>query len=575
MSLLVWMPLIKDIKNYGLSDVTITNTNVTLDTTDAMFGGCGYFNGSARIQLSLPAELTSLKNTTVCGWIKGTGCMGGISHNLGYTTTAGCCTMTGSNWQFNKNGAWVNFGVTNSAIWRHVAVTIGEDKITTYYNGNVVTTGSISEKEIVTTLTQANSFLEIGTDFPGGDEYLTGRICDFRVYNHCLSKREIKELSKGLSLHLPLSWGAKPNLLVKSNNKFHWDYTTVTKTKGILFWMSDTMALEKGVEYTVSFDAKIDTTDSALYNGLECDLFPDSLPQRNFQFTAADGLTNQWKHFTWTTSSTNDNISSCRLRFFIDFADSVTGNTVNAPIHVKNIKLEKGNKDTPWIPPNSSSLYNTYGFDSLFMEDCSGFNRTVTKIGNGMSCSTDSPRGTGTNWSAVGKLSTSGMPTGVQPLFTINLWIRTTVDITQTRYVDVCLFNNTTQSGSSTTTRLEIENTAGSNLLWHGLNAQNLVTSPITIGEWTMHTFVSDGTKVYVYKNAVLGSSYTYTGDKADWKPTGTINIGDSASAPYYDLADFRLYSTVLSADDIKALYSVAMEIDKNGNMYCANLIEN
>lgn len=35
----------------------------------------------------------------------------------------------------------------------------------------------------------------------------TGSLCDVRIYNHALSSREAKELSKGLVLHYPLNRG--------------------------------------------------------------------------------------------------------------------------------------------------------------------------------------------------------------------------------------------------------------------------------------------------------------------------------------------------------------------------------
>ena len=47
---------------------------------------------------------------------------------------------------------------------------------------------------------------------------------------------------------------------------------------------------------------------------------------------------------------------------------------------------------------------------------------------------------------------------------------------------------------------------------------------------------------------------------------------GDS----YFDgnISDFRIYSTALSAEDIKQLYESKARIDKNGNVYCNQFIE-
>ena len=39
-------------------------------------------------------------------------------------------------------------------------------------------------------------------------------------------------------------------------------------------------------------------------------------------------------------------------------------------------------------------------------------------------------------------------------------------------------------------------------------------------------------------------------------------------------MSDFRIYSTALSAEDIKQLYESKVRIDKNGNVYCNQFVE-
>jgi hypothetical protein len=51
-----------------------------------------------------------------------------------------------------------------------------------------------------------------------------------------------------------------------------------------------------------------------------------------------------------------------------------------------------------------------------------------------------------------------------------------------------------------------------------------------------------------------------------------TFHGGDEYYNGYYD--DIRFYATTLSADDVKQLYESKARIDKNGNLYCNEFIE-
>lgn len=103
MSLQVWLPLNREeVRNQGLADVTITNSGATYTSTEGKIGGSYYFNGSSRIQTTLPSTMTTIKNTTVAAWVKSTSstlALGGISHDSTPDYYAPGCTLYSSGWQ--------------------------------------------------------------------------------------------------------------------------------------------------------------------------------------------------------------------------------------------------------------------------------------------------------------------------------------------------------------------------------------------------------------------------------------------------------------------------------------------
>jgi len=149
--------------------------------------------------MTMPEEMTTIKNTSVCAWVKSTGtvvALGGISHDSGPGQAH--MTLYTSGWQFAGGSTYkyVSGGtIANTSVWHHVCCTLDDTTVTTYLDGTKVTSKTLAEAGVtVTDITSAN-FLEIGCDHPGGNEFLTGYVNDFRVYSHCLSAAEVKEIS--------------------------------------------------------------------------------------------------------------------------------------------------------------------------------------------------------------------------------------------------------------------------------------------------------------------------------------------------------------------------------------------
>lgn len=582
MSLQVWLPLNGDLKNYGLSDVQVTNNGATIDN-NGKIGKCYSFNGSSNwIQISKPSKLTSIKNCSICFWVKSTSsivALGGISHDSNSSSLAGL-TMMGNSWQVSGNGSnwkYVNGGtVANTSIWHHVCCTIDDNIITTYLDGSVVTTSSLSSLGIITTELTSSNFLEIGCDHPGGNEFFTGLINDFRVYDHCLSLKEVKEIAKGLVLHYPLN-KPMPNLIIGSDKYLqNKPYTHTSSAKdGINFMGSDLwMPCTPGKTYTFQFNTDgiwAPTHDTSGNGGGKTHfylyLMEDST--NTGDFARPVDLTNNYKvndNITglgiWTYKIPTDKAYT-KIMFRVDIHSN--GST-SYTCHYWNFKAEEGNKATPWIPNESDPLYAAAGYASGIVYDCSGYQNNGTEVGT-ITGSSDTPRYR-SSYYFDGIDSAIQVPynaTVFQTNFTINLWFKKTElgsKDYETLFGGPSGFEMDTRNSNSTTLSLYMASTRGGNAF-----------SSFSFGEWYMVTMVNDGTNELYYINGELKKTI-----EKKSMPTGNYFIGAWSTSSKQNfkgyISDFRIYCTALSAADIKALYTDAGYVDKNGNFHAYEFVE-
>lgn len=196
MSLQVWLPLRGDLTNNGLAgDINIVNNSVTYNE-QGKIGSCAYFNGSSFLSIT-----SHKKAVSVCFWLKTTKKMQAIFvepiSKIAFGLNANLNMIVSC---VNRNvPIYTNLDAIQDDTWTHITlVDIGTD-VLLYINGNLETARGGNNYWI-----HQNNELLIGKRQASSDSFFTGYLNDFRIYDHALSQKQIKQIAKGLILHYKL-----------------------------------------------------------------------------------------------------------------------------------------------------------------------------------------------------------------------------------------------------------------------------------------------------------------------------------------------------------------------------------
>lgn len=579
MALIAWLPFVKDSRQQGLgSDVSITGT-ISLDNSGKL-GKC--LNSSNEVAINTNHSFG--KVWSFCFW----GYVNGSSVTSNWTQIARIndgssnlrievCPSSYSNGIYcysthNNTG----YAITNGSIaspsggyynqWAHFCLTSDGTTITKYMNGVSIGTCVYNGSGTIT-----------GT-FVLSNNHITKKN-DARIYDHCLSPMEVRELAKGLVLHYPLNrggWGQE-NLLSRYVVPGQ-AAPTSTAAGGRTTWLGDYKitipATENADTYFRLFTTKQLTTN-ATYT-ISCNVegllsgsyyrFPlyaqgnTAMGVLNLDHNGLCSLT-----FTMTygtqTAATGANGETVYICFMDDSTRAIASG--QGAITISNFKLEEGSIATPWCPNSSDALATTMGLNSTTEYDCSGFCNNGTRIGT-FTWTSDTPKyAVSTKLTTGSKITSStGMITTANPTFTCNFWVKMP-SATYTTWADIITFPG------SAIIRMETCNTAGTDLAWFNYpigTSGGVGTGTVNNTDWNMFTLTCDGSNWKTYKNAVLVNTVAISGTV--WTPNGTVSIGDNGM--YAQLSDVRIYATALTQTDIESLYNNAAYIDSSGNVYGA-----
>ena len=594
MSLLAWYPLIANGNNQGLDGVNLTTVG-SVTYTAGKLGNAATFPNNSGIRFRR-VNFTEQTGWSVAAWVK---CSAATSTIQWAFNNGRDSNNDGWHCYFSAAGTTLYLRIGSSSwsmtstlgTWYHVCMTVDDNsKYTFYVNGEQKSTGTVAT---LPDYSESGNLMAIGGFvYNGGNIYpLNGQVQDFRYYNHVLSKKEVKELSKGLCLHLPLDWGGNENILpytsvASTPSEYNAELgrtvyvRSTTATSESYIWGGRSDVVEQSTKYTFSawvwvneyvksveiFWLSTNTTNKKTGTAY------DSAMNK----AAWNPTPNKWQFVTWTfTTKANDYTGVIRW----DNNGSSTSGTA-AILKVANMKLEKGEIATPYIPHSSDTIYATEGFANKYLQDCSGYNYTITKTGTNLTSCSSPKNVTGTNIGANSSIAL-GKSIKLPYDFTFTFWFNTSkLDNNNQRLISC------TESGG-----WNIEHDTSAlrfSCNFNGTYKLTVMATPSAnlLNTWHYLAVTYDGLKVCIYLDGVLDVENTLftTKTAVTYNASNGVFLGAEAGASETTpgtvyatdtyMSDFRFYATALSADDIKELYNVAAQIDKSGNMYCNQLVE-
>ena len=245
-------------------------------------------------------------------------------------------------------------------------------------------------------------------------------------------------------------------------------------------------------------------------------------------------------------------------------------------------KLELGDKATPWCPNKNDTLYSQLGLNDLVEYDTSGFKNNGSFIsGNEPFKSGNSPRYSGSyhfqnKYMYLADIAYENMTYG-----TMSFWINTHSLVSWDHIIFIANSFNWTGTGNDFVLMARSNSTGASTI--NIATCSYISTYTPTLNKWLHVAITWDRTtyQIKLYFDGKLSKTIDDSTNKRLDTYTKSHNvhaIGNYSKSDSYkgdfSISDFRVYATALSASDISDLYNNAGSIDKNGNFYAHEFIE-
>ena len=610
MSLLVWLPLNGNLKNKGCSNAVVTAVT-TAGYSDGKLGKA-LSSGKIKIDAEYVSNIFNNTEMSICFWYNNNGATSshpicGFSGNSDGDSGAvrswdffNYSTVNNFHWSMGTLGSGTLSNVIPNNTWVHFCITFKTGSLKIYINGEQ----SYSSTSSTSSFTFDKSYyISFG---------YTQMLNDFRIYDECLSKEQIHQISKGLVLHYPLNSGyGNENLMrmggLDKNGATSMTYNSSTDTYtivspagtnswgyGVNIRSTSEISIPYGKSYRASVEVYVPTQHSFVVdinnnvaNGTTAWAGNDNDNTSKRTSTSFTIPANTWKKISWGSENSNgNNTDKVAILPYDKLSLKTNSDTDSVTWYLRHPKIELGTSVTDWCPNPADALYKTLGYDTTTEYDTSGFgndgiiNNKPTSIGSGVI-------GNGClKFNGNNQYISAGRGAMVKDAITINIWA----------YMD-----NWSNFGSSNMRIVSCTQGGGWNFepkngylnfaVGVGTTTNNYMAdfaSQIKLADissgWHMITGTFDGINKKIYFDGILkGTVSLTTKTPIFYNSTNGVFIAAEAGndlriaeGNYFNgkLNDFRIYSTALSAEDIKQLYQSKARIDKNGNVYCNQFIE-
>ena len=616
MSLIHWWPLNGNLKDYGTLNSTLTNINSTATNNSGKIGKCYYFNGSNNaLRAEYPNTTKPTSALSLAGWYKPDS--GSSQHYIVNCYESGGAGLAGQDtikFQIYSSGAYSSVSTSiPDTNWHHWCGTFDGRYLKLYMDGVLKATTDLGSGTHTITYHSTTCWM-IGAnpynDSPAGN-YTKGYINDVRIYDKALSQKEVKEISKGLVLHYTFEdayaegttnkyaytgtnprWSStfydgasgKYNYGDESNGQYEF-VTTADKNGNLKKMVKVSLRTARTTSPYIFIDEVLPSLNG--YVTVSFDYFATCGTQTiysysyrgNYRASRWDESTHQW--IGGTSKEIDIPVTPNKWNHIIYRFTRLDDTYTSGPGYVRvgsssstsdywlfdNIQVEVKDHATPYVNGTRPTG---------LIYDSSGYGHNAEKINDEAYIIDGGPSGLRYFHSSTGATPYSITPKNVYSgtNFSFSMWLR---------------FYNGTSTVNQWVGRIcNIEGNGffnfgingGANTIQFGYFYNNNLyqcTTSFNSTDWTYWVGTFDGTTGRLYKNGVLVSSNTAGGYSTSYDIVSVIG-GSTMTGGYRDvkcdIADFKLFSTTLSVDDILAEYQTKASIDRSGNLFTDEFVE-